>query len=345
MKRFLHDVQTHLLTGVSYMIPFVVPGGILIAIGFLLGGIKVYETPGFAAELFFLGKDAFGLMVAALAGYIAYSVADRPGIAPGFVGGIVATRIGAGFLGGMIAGLIAGYLVEAIKQIKVPQMIRSLMPVLIIPLLASTIVGLLMVYFIGPPVKWLNETMSVILNNLGTGSAIALGLLIGAMMAFDMGGPVNKAAYFFALGVAETANNWVPMGAVFVGGMVPPLVIAVAMLIANNKFTEEEKAGIPGCFVGAASLITEFAIPYAAGDPVRVMPSIMVGSAVGGAISMALGVSMMAPHGGLFVFALSNKPLLYVLSIIVGGIVGGLMLAAIKPKLEAEKVELDGQSA
>jgi PTS system fructose-specific IIC component len=336
MKKFLHDLQTHLLTGVSYMIPFVVPGGILIAVGFLLGGIKVYETPGLPAELFFLGKDAFGLMVAALAGYIAYSIADRPGIAPGFVGGVVANRIGAGFLGGMIAGLLAGYLVEYIKGLKVPQMIRSLMPVLIIPLVATTIVGLLMVYFIGPPVKWLNEAMSAILNNLGTGSAIALGLVIGAMMAFDMGGPVNKAAYFFALGVAETANNWVPMSAVFVGGMVPPLVIAIAMLIAKDKFTDEEKAGLPGCFIGAASLITEFAIPYAAGDITRVLPSIMVGSAVGGAIAMAMGVTMMAPHGGLFVLLLSNKPLFFLLSIIIGGLVGGFMLAALKPKLEAE---------
>ena len=339
MKKFLHDLQTHLLTGVSYMIPFVVPGGILIALGFLFGGIKVYETPGFPAELFFLGKDAFGLMVGALAGYIAYSISDRPGIAPGFVGGIVSDRIGAGFIGGIIAGLLAGYLVQAIKNLKVPQMIRSLMPVLIIPLVATTVVGLLMVYFIGPPVKWLNETMSVFLNNLGTGSAIFLGLVIGAMMAFDMGGPLNKAAYFFAMGVAETANNWVPMAAAFVGGMVPPLVIALAMLIAKKKFTDEELAGMPGCFVGAASFITEFAIPYAAGDPARVIPSIMIGSAVGGAMSMALGVNMMAPHGGLFVFALSNKPLFFLLSIIVGGIVGALVLVAMKPNLKKEAEE------
>ena len=341
MKKFLHDLQTHLLTGVSYMIPFVVPGGILIALGFLLGGIKVYETPGFAAELFFLGQDAFGIMVAALAGYIAYSISDRPGIAPGFVGGVVASRIGAGFLGGIFAGLLAGYLVQYIKTLKVPQMVRSLMPVLIIPLVATTIVGLLMVYLIGPPVKWLNESMSVILNNLGTGSALLLGLVIGAMMAFDMGGPVNKAAYFFALGVAETAGNWVPMAAVFVGGMVPPLVIALAMVIAKKKFTAEEQAGMPGCFVGAASLITEFAIPYAAGDPVRVIPSIMAGSAVGAAFSMAMGVDIMAPHGGLFVLALSNKPLLYILSILIGGAVGALVLVSLKPNLEAEMVEAE----
>jgi len=343
--KFLKDLQRHLLTGVSYMIPFVVPGGMLIAISFLIGGIKVFETPGFGAELFTLGKDAFGLMVGALAGYIAYSIADRPGIAPGFVGGIVANRIGAGFLGGMLAGLLAGYLVEWIKSIKVPQVVRSLESVLIIPLVATTVIGLVMVYFIGPPVKWLNETMSVMLNNLGTGSAILLGLIIGAMMAFDMGGPVNKAAYFFALGAAQTANNWVPMAAVFVGGMVPPLVIALAILMAKNKFTEEERAGLPGCFVGAASLITEFAIPYAAGDPIRVMPSIMIGSAVAGGITMAFRVSMMAPHGGLFVFALSNNPLMYVLSIIIGGFVGAGILIMLKPKIGAEAEVQKAQEA
>jgi PTS system fructose-specific IIC component len=339
MMQFLKDLQKHLLTGVSYMIPFVVPGGILIAISFMIGGIHVMETQGFGAELFNLGQDAFGLMVGALAGYIAYSISDRPGIAPGFVGGMVATRIGAGFIGGIIAGLLAGYLVEGIKSIKVPQMIRSLESVLFIPLIATTFVGVLMIYFIGPPVKWLNEAMSTFLNNLGMGSAILLGLAIGAMMAFDMGGPVNKAAYFFALGVAQTANNWVPMAAVFVGGMVPPLVLALAMLIAKKKFTEEERAGIPGCFVGAASLITEFAIPYAAGDPVHVIPSIMVGSAVGGAVSMAFRVTMMAPHGGLFVFALSNNPIMYILSIIIGGIVGAGVLVLIKPDLAQEDAD------
>ena len=336
MKKFLHDLQKHLLTGVSYMIPFVVPGGILIALGFLFGGIKVYENSGFAAELFWLGKDAFGLMVGALAGYIAYSISDRPGIAPGFVGGIVSDRIGAGFIGGIIAGLLAGYLVEAIKNLDVPQMVRSLMPVLIIPLAATAVVGLLMVYLIGPPVAWLNETLSAFLNNMGAISALLLGLIIGGMMAVDMGGPVNKAAYFFALGVAETAENWGPVAAAFVGGMVPPLVIALAMLLAKQKFTDEERAGIPGCFVGAASFITEFAIPYAAGDPARVIPAIIAGSAVGGAISMGLGVTMMAPHGGLFVLALSNKPLGFLLSILVGGIVGALVLVALKPKLEKE---------
>jgi fructose PTS system EIIBC or EIIC component len=338
MKNFGKDLQKSLLTGVSYMIPFVVPGGMLIAIAFLVGGIYVFNNTGtLGFELFTLGKDAFGLIVGVLAGFIAYSYADRPGIAPGFVGGMVASRIGAGFLGGIIAGILAGYLVLWMKSWKMPTVLQPLMPVLIIPLIATTVIGLAMVYFIGPPVKWLNETMSVILTNLGTGSAIVLGLVIGAMMAFDMGGPVNKAAYFFALGVSSTADNWVPMAAVFVGGMVPPLVIALAMLIKRNKFTDEEYAGLPGCFVGAASLITEFAIPYAAGDPVHVIPSIMVGSAVGSAISMAFKVTMHAPHGGLFVFALSNNPIMYVISIIIGGVVGALMLVAIKPDLKKSK--------
>lgn len=340
MKKFLSDLQRHLLTGVSYMIPFVVPGGILIALGFLFGGIYVYETEGLAAELFKLGQDAFGLMVGVLAGYIAYSIADRPGIAPGFVGGMVANRIGAGFIGGMIAGLLAGYIVATIKKIKVPNWLRSLMPVLIIPLVATTIVGLLMVYVLGGPVAWLNETMSNLLNNIGTGSALVLGAIIGAMMAIDMGGPINKAAYFFALGVAESANNWVPVAASMVGGMVPPLVIALAIVFAKNKFSERERGGMPGCFVGAATFITEFAIPYAAGDPAHVFPAIIAGSAVGSAMSLALGVDMQAPHGGLFVIPLSNKPLLFILSILVGGAVGALILIAIRPKRKEEALEV-----
>jgi PTS system fructose-specific IIC component len=337
MKKFLSDLQRHLLTGVSYMIPFVVPGGILIALGFLFGGIYVYEGTGFAAQLFNLGQDAFGLMVGALAGYIAYSISDRPGIAPGFVGGMVANRIGAGFIGGIIAGLLAGYIVEAIKKISVPGWLRSLMPVLVIPLFATAIVGLLMIYVVGGPVAWLNTAMSNFLNNIGTGSALLLGAIIGGMMALDMGGPFNKAAYFFALGVAEAAGNWGPVAAAMVGGMVPPLAIALAMLIAKSKFTDTERGGIAGLFIGAATFVTEFAIPYAAGDPARVLPATIAGSAVGAAFSMALNVDIMAPHGGLFVLPLSNKPLLFVLSIIIGGVVGALVLVALKPKVTAEE--------
>ncbi len=330
------DIQRHLLTGVSYFIPFVVAGGILIALGFLFGGIYVYEDSNFAAQLFFIGKDAFGVMVGVLAAYIAYSITDRPGIAPGFVGGMVANRIGAGFLGGILAGLIAGYLVDAIKGIKLSSALRSLNAVLFVPLLGSAIVGLLMYYVVGPPAIWLNTTFTTLLNNLGTTSSVLLGIVLGAMMAFDMGGPVNKAAYFFA-GAAGEAGNWAPMAAVMVGGMVPPLAVGLAMLAAKNKFTEDEHGGLAGCFIGAATFITEFAIPYAAADPIRVIPSIMVGSAVGAVVSFLLGVTLQAPHGGLFVFALSNKPLLWILSIIVGGVAGAAMLVLLKPDLKEEK--------
>jgi PTS system fructose-specific IIC component len=342
MKNFLKDLQKHILTGVSYMIPFVVPGGILIGLGFLFGGIYVFKSTGLAAQLFFIGKDAFGLMVGALAGYIAYSVSDRPGIAPGFIGGMIANRIGAGFLGGIVAGLMAGYLVEWMKTWKVPNGIRPLMSVLIIPFLATAVIGLIMVYVLGGPVAWLNTTLSNFLTNLGTGSKLFLGLLLGGMMALDMGGPVNKAAYFFALGVGDSANNWTPLAAVMVGGMVPPLVIALSMLFTKNKYTKTERAGLVGLFAGAATFVTEFAIPYAAADLAHVLPSIIVGSAVGSATSMLLGITMRGPHGGLFVAALSNKPIQWILSIIVGGVVGALMLSAIRPKATEEEEILEG---
>ncbi len=339
----LKDIQKHLLTGVSFFIPFVVAGGILIALGFLFGGIYVYDSKGLPAEIFWLGKDAFGVMVGVLSAYIAYSVADRPGIAPGFVGGMVATRIGAGFLGGLVSGLLAGYLIYYAKQISLPRAIRPLMSVLFIPVLGTLIVGLLMIYVVGPPATWANETLTVLLNNLGVGSKIVLGIVLGAMMAFDMGGPVNKAAYFFAT-AASQSDNWVPMAAVMVGGMVPPLAIALAMLAAKNKFTKDEYGNLTGCFIGSATFITEFAIPYAAADPLRVIPSIMVGSAVGSATSMLLGVSLRAPHGGLFVAALSNNPLLWILSVIVGGIAGAIMLVLLKKPVKEEERN-DGEEA
>jgi len=329
------DIQRHLLTGVSYFIPFVVAGGILIALGFLFGGIYVFNDSNLAAQIFWIGKDAFGVMVGVLAAYIAYSMADRPGIAPGFVGGMVANRIGAGFLGGLIAGFLAGWIVSQIKKIQLPQAVRSLMPVLFIPVFGTLIVGLVMFYIVGPPATWLNNTFASLLQNLSTTGTIILSVVLGAMMAFDMGGPVNKAAYTFALAASEN-NNWVPMAAVMVGGMVPPLAIAFAMLVAKNKFNEDEHGGLAGCFIGAATFITEFAIPYAAADPLRVIPSIMVGSAVGATVSFLSGLSLMAPHGGLFVFALANKPLMWIVSIIIGGVAGAAMLVFLKPTLKEE---------
>ena len=330
----LGDIRKHLMTGVSFMIPFVVPGGILIAIAFMVGGIN-WEN-GASQWLGTLGKTAFGLMVPAMAGYIAYSVADRPGIAPGFVAGMIANTQGSGFIGGILGGLLAGYIVAAIKKIKVPSFLRPMMPVLLIPLFGTLIVGALMSFVIGPPASWLNTAMTSALNSLSAASTLLLSIALGAMMAFDMGGPVNKAAYMFALGFTD-ANNWVPIAAVMVGGMTPPLGVAFAMLLAKNKFTALEREGLAGCFVGAASFITEFAIPYAAADPIRVIPSLMVGSAVGAAISMLTGVSLMAPHGGLFVLLLANKPLLWLLAIIVGGLATAGMLILLKPTLPSEE--------
>jgi len=330
----LGDIRKHLMTGVSFMIPFVVPGGILIAIAFMVGGIH-WENAA-SQWLGNLGKTAFGLMVPAMAGYIAYSVADRPAIAPGFIAGMIANSQGSGFLGGILGGLVAGYIVSAIKKIKVPSFLRPMMPVLIIPLFGALIVGALMSFVVGPPASWLNTAMTSALTSLSTASKLLLSLALGAMMAFDMGGPVNKAAYMFSLGLTE-ADNWVPLAAVMVGGMTPPLGVAFAMLLSKKKFTSLEHEGLAGCFIGAASFITEFAIPYAAADPIRVIPSLMVGSGVGAAISMLAGVSLRAPHGGLFVLPLANQPLVWLLAIILGGLATAGMLILLKPTLPPEK--------
>jgi len=328
------DIRKHLMTGVSFMIPFVVPGGILIAVAFMVGGI-FWENAA-AQFLGNLGKSAFGLMVPAMAGYIAYSIADRPGIAPGFIAGIIANDQGSGFLGGILGGLLAGYIVLYIKKQKVPTFIRAMMPMLIIPLIGTVIVGLVMTFVIGPPAAWLNTTMTSMLNSLSTVSTVLLAIVLGAMMAFDMGGPVNKAAYMFALGLTD-GGNWVPVAAVMVGGMTPPLGVAFAMLLRKDKFTALEHEGLTGCFVGAASFITEFAIPYAAADPIHVIPSLMVGSAVGAAVSMLSGTSLMAPHGGVFVLPLASSPLMWLLSIILGGLATAGMLIMLKPTVPPEE--------
>lgn len=326
------DLRKHLLNGVSYMIPFVVAGGILIAIAFAIGGIYVYETPGFAADLFNWGKVAFGLMVPALAGYIAFSIADRPGIVPGFVGGMIAVNQGSGFLGGLVAGLLAGYVVELIKKIKLPEALKPLMPILVIPLLSVIIIGAAMYYVLGGPVTWLNTTMTNFLNNLSATGSVFLGLIIGAMMAFDMGGPVNKAAYMFALAAMESGNA-VPMAAAFIGADSPQLGVALAMLLQPKKFTDLERKGITGCIIGGIVWITEFAIPYAAADPLRVIPSLMIGSAIGSALSILLGLSLNAPHGGMLVLMLSNNPLLLLGVLAVAVVATAVLLILLKPTL------------
>ncbi len=324
----------HLLTGVSFMIPFVVAGGVLIAISFAFG-IEAFRNEGtFPAALMEIGGgSAFALMIPILAGYIAYSIADRPGIAPGMVGGMLAASGGSGFLGGIIAGFLAGYIAKFLKQsIKLPKSLDGMKPVLIIPVIAVSVIGLLMIYVIGGPVTALNNAMVGMLENLSGTNSVLLGLLLGAMMAFDMGGPVNKAAYTFATGLIAS-GVLEPMAAVMAAGMTPPLGLALAALMYRNRFDPaEQEAAKPALFLGI-SFITEGAIPFAAKDPFRVIPSIMVGSAVTGALSMLFNVTLQAPHGGIFVLAIPNVinglfP--YVLAILIGTVVTAVMVGSLK---------------
>jgi len=337
-KDELSNIKQALLTGVSYMIPFVVAGGILIALGFAFGGIFVFNTKGFAADMFAWGKIAFGLMIPILGGYIAYSMADKPGLAAGFVAGMIANNQGSGFLGAMIGGIIAGYIVIALKKIPMPRALAAMLPTLIIPLLSILAIGIIMTYVIGTPVTWLNVTMAAYLNGLSGGSLIILGIIQGAMLAFDMGGPVNKAAYAFALAASAT-GNWGPMAANFIASMAPPMGIAIAILIAKNRFTKDERSSAGGCVVGGFGMITEFAIPYAVKDPTRVIPSLMVGSAVGAVLSYLAGLSITAPHGGLFVVFLANSPFMFILILLVASCVTAGMLLLLKKPLSKEEFE------
>jgi fructose PTS system EIIBC or EIIC component len=353
----------HLLTGVSYMIPFVVAGGILIALAFAIGGYRIafYDTSnitvltsGFAsnplqslgAALFVIGaKAAFLLFVPVLAGFIAYSIADRPGIAPGMIGGVLAGITGSGFLGGIIAGFLAGYLVYWLnRSIRLPRNLAGIMPVLILPLLGSLIVGLLMLYVVGTPVALLNQALINGLKGLQGTNAALLGLLIGLMMAFDMGGPVNKAAYAFSTGLLLDPHNpvFLPMAASMAAGMTPPLGLALATVLFKNRFTHDEREAGKAAWVLGASFITEGAIPFAAEDPFRVIPAIMVGSAVTGALSALFGIGLHVPHGGIWVMfipgVVSNLPL-YFLAILVGIVVTAGALFLLKRPIAAEEQE------
>jgi len=358
-----------LLTGVSYMIPFVAAGGLLIALGFLLGGYDIANTPegktdslahiiatgnsltnlpsgGLAqylgAVLFTLGGLAFGFLVPALAGYIAFAIADRPGIAPGFVAGAVAGFIGAGFIGGIVGGLIAGFAALWISRRDVPQWARGLMPVVVIPLFASLVVGLLMFLVLGRPLAAITSGLTKWLNGLSGGSVILLGIILGLMMCFDLGGPVNKAAYAFAtagLNIAEPASLRI-MAAVMAAGMVPPLAMALATTLRPGLFSEPERENGRAAWLLGASFISEGAIPFAAADPFRVIPSMMAGGAVTGALIMAADVTLKAPHGGIFVFFAIGKLLWFLVALAAGTVVGALAVIAAKqfvnPKAEAE---------
>lgn len=332
----------HLLTGVSYMLPMVVAGGLIIALSFALGSFEnidgVQKLVG-EPHLAQIGGLAFSLMVPLLAGYIAYSIADRPGLAPGLVGGLLAVSTGAGFLGGIIIGYFAGYFALLIaKYLPLPKSMEALKPILIVPLLATLATGLVMQFIVGTPIAWLMGEVTDWLNSMGTANAVILGAVLGGMMCTDMGGPINKVAYAFGTGLIS-AHVYAPMAAVMAGGMVPPLAMGIATLIARKKFAKAEQESGKASLVLGLCFISEGAIPFAARDPLRVIPCCILGGAITGGMALAFGSTLMTPHGGLFALAIPGvvKPVGgYLLSIVVGSVIAGLAYAAIKaPEKEA----------
>lgn len=342
-----HQIYKHLMNGVSHMLPFVVGGGILIAIAFLIDGFSVdlnslpadqranFGTITQGAALFKgIGGTAFGFMLPILAGFIAMSIADRPGLAVGFVGGSIAANGTSGFLGALVAGFVAGYIVNLLKKIfsKLPESLDGVKPVLLYPLLGIFLVGIIMQFVVEPPIGALNIAINNGLNGLNGASAVVLGVLLGGMMAIDMGGPVNKAAYVFGT-ASIAAGNYNIMAAVMIGGMVPPIAIALATIFFKNKFTAEERKAGPTNFIMGLSFITEGAIPFAASDPLHVLPACAVGSAVAGGLSMAFGCTLMAPHGGIFVVPTIGNPLMYLVALVIGAFIACGLLGLLKKKV------------
>lgn len=342
-----HQIYKHLMNGVSHMLPFVVGGGILIAIAFLIDGFSVdlnslpadqranFGTITQGAALFKgIGGTAFGFMLPILAGFIAMSIADRPGLAVGFVGGSIAANGTSGFLGALVAGFVAGYIVNLLKKIfsKLPESLDGVKPVLLYPLLGIFLIGVIMQFVVEPPIGALNTAINNGLNGLNGASAVVLGVLLGGMMAIDMGGPVNKAAYVFGT-ASIAAGNYNIMAAVMIGGMVPPLAIALATIFFKNKFTAEERKAGPTNFIMGLSFITEGAIPFAASDPLHVLPACVVGSAVAGGLSMAFGCTLMAPHGGIFVVPTIGNPLMYLVALVIGSFIACGLLGLLKKKV------------
>jgi len=332
-------VYKHLMTGVSHMLPLVVAGGLLIAISFMFG-IEAFKDENIAgglpkALMDIGGGAAFHLMIAVFAGYVAFSIADRPGLAVGLIGGMLATTAGAGILGGIIAGFLAGYVVKGLNDvIKLPPSLMSLKPILILPLLGSFIVGLAMIYLINPPVAKIMTALSEWLKSMGDVNAMVLGVIIGTMMCIDMGGPVNKAAYTFSVGMIAS-QVYTPMAAAMAAGMVPPIGMAIATWLARSKFTSNQRDAGKASFVLGFCFISEGALPFVAADPLRVIISSILGGATAGAISMSLGITLQAPHGGLFVVPFVSEPLMYLAAIAIGSVVTGVIYAVIKPKAEA----------
>ncbi|KAB0292081.1 PTS fructose transporter subunit IIBC [Vibrio fortis] len=334
-------VYKHLMTGVSHMLPVVVAGGLIIALSFVFG-IEAFKEEGtLAAALMTIGGgSAFALMIPVLAGFIAFSIADRPGLAPGLIGGMLASSTGAGFLGGIAAGFIAGYSAKFIAdKVQLPQSMEALKPILIIPFIASLFTGLVMVYIVGGPVSGVMSAMTDFLNNMGTSNAILLGVILGAMMCFDLGGPVNKAAYTFGVGLLAS-QTYAPMAAIMAAGMVPALGMGLATFLVKDKFEAGEREAGKASFVLGLCFISEGAIPFAAKDPMRVIPACMAGGALTGALSMLFGAQLMAPHGGLFVLLIPgaiSPVLMYLVAIAAGTAVTGFGYAALK-KMSDSKV-------
>lgn len=342
-----HQIYKHLMNGVSHMLPFVVGGGILIAIAFLIDGFSVdlnslpadqranFGTITQAAAMFKgIGGTAFGFMLPILAGFIAMSIADRLGLAVGFVGGSIAANGTSGFLGALVAGFVAGYIVLLLKKVfsKLPESLDGMKPVLLYPLLGIFLVGVIMQFVVEPPIGALNTAINNGLNGLNGASAVVLGVLLGGMMSVDMGGPVNKAAYVFGT-ASIAAGNYNIMAAVMIGGMVPPIAIALATIFFKNKFTAEERKAGPTNFIMGLSFITEGAIPFAASDPLHVLPACVVGSAVAGGLSMAFGCTLMAPHGGIFVVPTIGNPLMYLVALVIGSFIACGLLGLLKKKV------------
>ncbi|MFC8075885.1 fructose-specific PTS transporter subunit EIIC [Streptomyces sp. NPDC057307] len=349
-----------LMSGVSYMVPFVAAGGLLIALGFAIGGYTVDKAPSvaehfvwtdstsWAALLFQVGGLAFSFLVPVLAGYIAYGMADRPGLVPGFVGGSIALTINAGFLGGLAAGLIAGGTVMAIQRVKVPAALRGIMPVVVIPLISSAVVGFLMFLVVGKPIAELQKALTDWLSGLSGTNAIILGVVLGLMMCFDLGGPLNKVAYAFAVGGLANPNDGSlkVMAAVMAAGMVPPLAMALATVVRGGLFTRTERENGKAAWVLGSSFITEGAIPFAAADPLRVIPSAMAGGAVTGALSMLFECTLRAPHGGIFVLPLIGNPVLYLIAILAGTAVSAALVILLKGMGgRGDGKDLDGAAA
>ena len=342
-----HQIYMQLMNGVSHMLPFVVGGGILIALAFLIDGLCVDMTSltaearqsfgsitPVAATLKSIGNLAFGFMLPVLAGFIAMSIADRPGLAVGFVGGAIAANGKSGFLGALVAGFLAGYLILLLKKLfeKLPEALEKIAPVLLYPVFGILIVGLVMTFVVEPPIGALNTALNTALTNMSGSSKVLLGIIVAGMMAVDMGGPFNKAAYVFGT-ASIAAGNYGIMAAVMIGGMVPPCAIALASLLFKDKFTKTERESAPTNFIMGLAFITEGAIPFAASDPLHVIPACVIGSGLAGALSMAFNCTLMAPHGGSFVFPVVGNPLMYLVALAVGTVVGALMLGVLKKKI------------